>query len=358
MAIGQHGQGAANVVAAQALAGQLERRLGPVVLDEVSELDAIVVADRLLQRDGLLRHAQDVAHLARAPAQLAGDLGGRGLAAQRRQEPAFGVRDLVELLDDVNRDANRAALLGDRAGDGLADPPGRVGRQLVAAAVVELLHRADQAERALLDEVEEGCPASEVALRDEDHEAQIGLDHLLLGRVVAALDAPGQRALLCAGQQRHLADRAQVQAQGVRRRLGGQVDRRLALVERSYRVLWHVVAFRMRGSSDLQPGGPADGLNRVVAPLVDATCRDREGASRTMSGDSGPVQPTLLRWEHRGRARRKIDVDAGVESQRHRLPFYGVRAVVLIARDSPRERQHAAEAWVADRAERRARSGK
>src|SRR5439155_1147380 len=207
-------------------------------------------------------------------------LGGRGLAAQRRQEPAFGVRDLVELLDDVNRDANRAALLGDRAGDGLADPPGRVGRQLVAAAVVELLHRADQAERALLDEVEEGCPASEVALRDEDHEAQIGLDHLLLGRVVAALDAPGQRALLCAGQQRHLAYRAQVQAQGVRRRLGGQVDRRLALVERSYRVLWHVVAFRMRGSSDLQPGRPADGLNRVVAPLVDATCRDREGAAR------------------------------------------------------------------------------
>ena len=73
-------------------------------------------------------------------------------------------------------------LVGDRAGDGLADPPGRVGRELVAAAVVELLDGADQAERALLDQVEEREAAAEVALRDRDDEAQVGLDHLLLGR--------------------------------------------------------------------------------------------------------------------------------------------------------------------------------
>ena len=41
--------------------------------------------------------------------------------------------------------ADRARLVGERARDRLADPPGRVGRELVAAAPVELLDRADQA---------------------------------------------------------------------------------------------------------------------------------------------------------------------------------------------------------------------
>ena len=38
---------------------------------------------------------------------------------------------------------------------GLADPPRRVGRELVAAAVFELVHRLHQADVAFLDQVEE-----------------------------------------------------------------------------------------------------------------------------------------------------------------------------------------------------------
>ena len=43
----------------------------------------------------------------------------------------------------------------------LADPPGGVGRELVAAAIVELLDRADQPQRALLDQVQERQAAAE-----------------------------------------------------------------------------------------------------------------------------------------------------------------------------------------------------
>ena len=131
-----------------------------LVLDEVAERGALVVAHRLLQRDGLLGDALDVAHLAHGPVELAGDLLRRRLAAEVLDEGALDVGDLVEALDHVDGDADGPALVGDRAGDGLADPPGGVGRELVAAAVVELLHRADQAERPLLDEVEEGQPAA------------------------------------------------------------------------------------------------------------------------------------------------------------------------------------------------------
>src|SRR3954452_12258813 len=170
LALRQGGQGTTHVVTPQVLRSQLERRLRRVVLDEVAQLGLLLVADRLLERDRLLRHAQDVAHLARRALELARDLLGRGLAAELLHELALDVDDLVELLDHVDRDADRAALVGDGARDGLADPPRRVRRELVAAAVVELLDGADEAERALLDEVQEREPAAEVALGDRDDE--------------------------------------------------------------------------------------------------------------------------------------------------------------------------------------------
>ena len=152
---------------------------------------------------------------------------GERLAAELLHQLALDVHDLVELLDHVHRDADGARLVGDRPRHGLADPPGGVGRELVAAPVVELLDRADQPQRALLDQVEERQAAAQVALGDRDDEAQVGLDHLRLGRHVAALDALGQRDLLLGGQQVHAADRAQVQPQRVEARLDREVDLRL-----------------------------------------------------------------------------------------------------------------------------------
>ena len=126
-----------------------------------------------------------------------------------------GADDLVDRLDHVHRDADGARLVGDRAGDRLADPPGGVGRELVAAPVLELVDRLHQADVALLDQVQELQAAVGVFLGDGDHQAQVRLDHLLLGLPGLALaflhglhDAAvvvdrqarlgGQRADLCA----------------------------------------------------------------------------------------------------------------------------------------------------------------
>jgi hypothetical protein len=137
---------------------------------------------------------------------------------------ALDVHDVVELLDHVHRNPDRPRLVGDRARDGLADPPRRIGGELVATPVVELLGRPDQAERSLLDQVEEREPATEVALGDRHHQAQIGLHHLLLGLHVATLDAPRQRHLLLGSEQVHLSDRAQIEPQRVEARLDGEVQ--------------------------------------------------------------------------------------------------------------------------------------
>jgi hypothetical protein len=84
--------------------------------------------------------------------------------------------------------------------------------------------RADQAQRALLDQVEEAEAAAQVALGDRDDQAQVGLDHLPLRQHVAALDPLRQLDLLGGGEQLHLADRAQVEAQRVKARLDRQVE--------------------------------------------------------------------------------------------------------------------------------------
>ena len=149
-------------------------------------------------------------------------------ASGSRPEPLhqlpFDVRDAVQLLHHVDGDADRPRLVGDRPRHRLADPPGRVGRELVAAPVVELLHRADQPEAALLDQVEEAEAAPQIAFRDRDDEAQVGLDHLPLRQHVAALDPLRQFDLLRGGQQVDPADRPQVEPQRVEARFDRQVE--------------------------------------------------------------------------------------------------------------------------------------
>src|SRR5439155_2189873 len=129
--------------------------LRPLVGDELPELGLLLVADRLLERDRRLRRALDRAHLVRVDAGHGRDLVGRRLAPELGHELALRAPDLVQLLDYVDRNPDRARLVGERTGDRLADPPGRVGGELEALAVVELLGRAHEPERSLLDQVEE-----------------------------------------------------------------------------------------------------------------------------------------------------------------------------------------------------------
>ncbi len=129
----------------------------------------------------------------------------------------------------MHRDADRARLVGERPGDRLTDPPRGVGRELEALSVVELLRRAHESERALLDQIEEGEALVSVVLGDRDHEAQVRLDHLLLGVEVPALDALRQVDLLLRREQPDLSDVLQEELKGVGGHVGLQLDLRLRL---------------------------------------------------------------------------------------------------------------------------------
>src|SRR5436190_6504325 len=209
---------------------RLVRKLLVLVREEVSELRLVLVSDRLLERDRRLRAAPDVLDLLDRKVELLADLRGQRLAAELRAQLALGADDLVQLLDHVHGHPDRARLVRERAGDRLPDPPGRVGRELEALAVVELLRRANEPDRPLLDQIEERQALVPVLLRDRHDEAEVRLDHLLLRGVVAALDPLRELDLLRGGEQVDLADVLEEQLQRVGRDLARLFDGRLLLV--------------------------------------------------------------------------------------------------------------------------------
>ena len=73
----------------------------------------------------------------------------------------------------MHRDADGCGLVGYASSNPLPDPPSRIGRELVAAAVIELVDRLHQTDVSLLDQVEELKAAVVVFLGDRDDEAQV-----------------------------------------------------------------------------------------------------------------------------------------------------------------------------------------
>ena len=59
----------------------------------------------------------------------------------------------IDLFHHVDGQAYGTSLIHDRPFDGLADPPGCIGREAKPPLGVEFLHRANQSEIALLDQI-------------------------------------------------------------------------------------------------------------------------------------------------------------------------------------------------------------
>src|SRR5919197_819020 len=224
LALGERAEDRPERLALERRLSELVRKRCGLVGEEVAELGLVVVADRLLERDRCLRAPTDVLDLVERHLELVRDLVGRRLASTLGAQLPLRAKDAIQLLDHVYGHANRPALVCDGPGDSLADPPRRVCRELEALAVVELLRRADEANRPFLDQVEEGQALVPVALRDRDDEAEVRLHHRLFRAVVAALDAFRELDLLGRREQPNAADVLQEELQGVRRDLGRGLD--------------------------------------------------------------------------------------------------------------------------------------
>ena len=135
----------------QGEAGRLGGLGGAFVGNEVAQMGILLLTDGRFQRNGLLCDLQNLAHLVHGHPHICGDLLGGGVVAQLLQQLAADADDLVDGFHHMHGDADGTGLIGNGAGDRLANPPGGVGGELVALGIVELLHRLDQAQIALLD---------------------------------------------------------------------------------------------------------------------------------------------------------------------------------------------------------------
>src|SRR5215467_11129233 len=183
----ERGERARGGLAQVRLNGGVDRQDRVLVLDEIAEVGILLVADRSFQRQRLLSDLEHLAHLLERHAEFLGKLLGRGLAADLVEYLARLTHDFADGLDHVHGDADGARLVGGSARDRLPDPPGGIGRELVAAAILEFVDRLHQADIAFLDQVEEQQAAVGVFLGDGDDEAQVRLHHLFLGLARLAL---------------------------------------------------------------------------------------------------------------------------------------------------------------------------
>ena len=217
------------------------------VLDEVGQQAVLLLADRRLERDRLGQDPDDLADAVDRDLHRGADLLRRRLAAELLLEAGRDADVLVDRLDHVDGDPDRPGVIGQRAADRLADPPGGVGAELEAAAVVELLDRPHQPHVPFLDQVAQRDAAVHVAAGHADDQAEIGLhqppagdlplEHsrlerpklgraVLAGRVQLAggdgtrLDRLGQLDFGRRRQQRHPSDLVEVEGEGLADSLG------------------------------------------------------------------------------------------------------------------------------------------
>ena len=138
-----------------------------------------------------------------------------GLPAKLLKKLTVNPDELIDGFYHMNRYADGARLIGNGTGDGLTNPPCRIGRELEALAVVELIHSLDKAEVSLLYEVEKLHSPSDIALGNAYDKAKVRFLQLVLGFLVALRHALGKLRLLLDGKQGYPAYLLEVHAYGI-----------------------------------------------------------------------------------------------------------------------------------------------
>ena len=106
----------------------------------------------------------------------------------------------------MDRNPDRTGLIGDRAGDRLADPPRCVSGELVALCIIEFVNGANQAGVALLNQVQDVEAASGILFRNRYDQSKVRLGQFFLGLFIAFGNLLREVHFLLSGKKRNLTD--------------------------------------------------------------------------------------------------------------------------------------------------------
>src|SRR5439155_18163219 len=178
--IGQALENILHLLFEQLVTGCVGRRQRSVVFDKVTQVAIVLFTNGGLKADRLLADLDDLADFVRANLHLFSDLFRRGFASKVLEQTATDTDQPVDRLHHMNRDTNRARLVGDRASDSLANPPGCICTKLVALRVVEFLDSTNQADISLLDQVQQAHTTANILFCNTYHQAQVCLSQAAL----------------------------------------------------------------------------------------------------------------------------------------------------------------------------------
>ena len=181
----------ANLVAEILVAELFKGILRLVIADDIAKRGMVTVAERLIERGGTNRRTFQRRDLGGCHANFLGQFLVGGLATQFLGHLVGNPAQLGNFIDQVDGQANRFALIGQRSLNGLLDPPRCVGAQLAAFFGVKPLDRFHEADIALGNEVQERETEIAVVACDLDYQAEVRADHDGARLHVAALDATG-----------------------------------------------------------------------------------------------------------------------------------------------------------------------
>ena len=172
LAIVEHVEQTADFVAKVLVAQQFERRLRFFVADDLAELGGIVVADRRIERRRTDRHGLELRNFSAGNADLFAELVVGRFAAELLAHLQRDAAHLGDLVDQMDGQTDRLALVGQGALDRLLDPPRGVGAEFSALRGVETLDGLHQTDVALGDEVEQRQAEVRVIVRDLHDQTQ------------------------------------------------------------------------------------------------------------------------------------------------------------------------------------------
>ena len=191
--------------------GRCIRRRGRIVIgDEITEMAVLFLTDRCFQRHGILGDLHNLTNLLGAHTDYLCNLVSGSLVASLLQQLAGYAGYLMDRFHHMHGDTDRSCLIGDSAGDSLADPPGSVSGELISLSVVKLLHGLHKAQITFLDQIEEEHALTDVSLGNAYNQTEVCLHQFLLGALITLGHLLCQKELTVRIQQRHLTDFLQI----------------------------------------------------------------------------------------------------------------------------------------------------
>ena len=108
----------------------------------------------------------------------------------------------IQFFDNMDRETDGAGLVHDSPFNSLTDPPCCIGRKTEAFLRIKFLHRADQPEVTLFDQIKQRQPAITVAAGNFNHQTEVTFNHTLARCGITPQGAPCKKDFFFCAEQR------------------------------------------------------------------------------------------------------------------------------------------------------------